>query len=575
MRNSSVLLETTNGDSLDLSNLLELSLSSMGYSKDRIIRYTFLIEEALFQWRKTLPGERKLSVIRYDSSKTVRFCFKIEGTRQNPLKVKLEKNAEFSMVNSLDRLMSGIGNELHYSYKNGVNEILLTLPKIKIEENLLRRNVWFLMVPLTLQALMSSIASNVDTLMLGFLDASSMSGVSLASVFVTIMIKLMHCMTYGTTSMMVQLWGKRDRDGVNQIASLTILIALFASSLFFTVSMFFPIKVMSMYSNDRDIIMNGAEYLRWLSPGFILTAVYTMIFCYLQTLDNVKKTVLFSIIGCICNVLFNAVFIFGLFGIRPLGARGAALATDLSALIQVVLGICELHRQDNVKIRLRLRYTVNVRAFFSHISSITVSGMTWIIAYNIINAAIGHMGKDIVSVNSLLLVLSGFVLSAKLGFGKSIGLVIGARIGNDQLELAKEQSGYAVKLCFQIAAVITPVFLLIGYVMRFLPVDLSPTALKYMNLMLLSYGTHIFFSVTNGTLVSGILYSGGDSRAVLVIDTIVMWGILVTLSLLAPRLTFIPPVALAMLLRNDEMLSFPMKYYRYKQYKWLRNITRA
>lgn len=573
MPGKSVVLETENCASSDISNLLELSLSSMGYSKDRIIRYTFLVEEALLRWKETLPPESKLSVIRCDTPKTVRFSFIIAGEYQNPFKISPGNNTGFSMVNAMDRLMSGVGKELKYSYKNGINEVILSLPKTNIEENLLKRNVWFLMVPLTLQALMSSIASNVDTLMLGFLDASSMSGVSLASVFVTILIKLMTCISYGTSAMMVQFWGKRDRDGVNQTASLTMLFALISSSVFFVMSALFPTAIMSLYSNDPDIIISGAEYLRWLSPGLVLTAVYTMIFCYLQTLDNVKKTVLYSIIGCICNVLFNAVFIFGPLGISPLGVRGAALATDISALIQVVLGICELKRQENIRFRLRLKYTINVRAFFSYISSITVTGMTWIVAYNIINAAIGHMGKDIVSVNSLLLVLSGFVLSAKIGVGKSVGIIIGTRIGNNQLELAKEQSGYALKLCSRVAAVMTPIFLLAGYIMRFLPVDLSPAALKYLTPMLLAYGTHIFFSEMNGTLVSGILYSGGDSKAVLVIDTIVLWGVLVSLSLLAPRITFIPPVVIAMLLRTDEMLSFPMKYFRYRQYKWLRNIT--
>lgn len=35
----------------------------------------------------------------------------------------------------------------------------------------------------------------------------------------------------------------------------------------------------------------------------------------------------------------------------------------------------------------------------------------------------------------------------------------------------------------------------------------------------------------------------------------------------------LPPIVVALLLHADEFTSFPFKLWRYKSYKWLRNLT--
>ncbi len=78
----------------------------------------------------------------------------------------------------------------------------------------------------------------------------------------------------------------------------------------------------------------------------------------------------------------------------------------------------------------------------------------------------------------------------------------------------------------------------------------------------------------NGTMIIGIFRSGGDTRFGLFMDVSTMWGFSIILGALAAFVFHAPVKVVYAILMCDELIKVPMGTLRYKQYKWLRDVTR-
>lgn len=78
----------------------------------------------------------------------------------------------------------------------------------------------------------------------------------------------------------------------------------------------------------------------------------------------------------------------------------------------------------------------------------------------------------------------------------------------------------------------------------------------------------------NSTTIAGIFCAGGDSQFGFWCDAIVMWGIILPLSYVSAFVWQLPPVYLYAVISLDEIIKLPAALIRYRQYKWLNNITR-
>ncbi len=92
---------------------------------------------------------------------------------------------------------------------------------------------------------------------------------------------------------------------------------------------------MHLFSNEADVIEQGVQYLRIISFSYVLTAI-TMI--YLNIMRSVERVIIATIVylvSLIVNILIAIPLIFGLFGLEPMGIRGAAYATLAARVVGV------------------------------------------------------------------------------------------------------------------------------------------------------------------------------------------------------------------------------------------------
>jgi len=578
MKAASQIKQFQLSSSIEVSQFLELFLENAGYSREKIIQYSFLIEEALIKWRDEFPSDTLVTVKRHSSAKNICFDLFLEGRKSDPFiidsKAVLDKIPEEVMH---DRLLSGVGYELKYIYQKGNNHLILELPLKTPEVTIFKRNLIFLMIPVVLQSLLNFITNYVDAFMLGFLDADSMSAVSLASSFCNIHLFLITGLCVAITTLVSQLWGKRDREGASCNINIAITVGLIISLIFAGASLFLPYQVMSFFTDVESIRILGVSYLRILTPSYFFISIYLVLYSVFRIMGKGSVALTIAIIGCGVNIIINAVLIFGLLGLPSLGISGAAIATITCQFVQCLACLVYSFRHKELGIKLSAK-AVNIRsrlkAFFHIFIPTGCQYLSWIVATSIISMAFGHLGPDVIAANSVLLIVSGLIFSVREGIGSAAGIMVGALLGKNKLDEAVERSKVILGVGLKFGIVASLAFALISFLLRFLPLDLSESAIFYMNLMIITCSLNVFSSCQNGIINSGALYIGGDSKAVLIIDSAVMWGVMVPISIIGTFVFKFPIVFMALFLKGDEILSFPFKFWRYKQKKWVRNLTK-
>lgn len=76
------------------------------------------------------------------------------------------------------------------------------------------------------------------------------------------------------------------------------------------------------------------------------------------------------------------------------------------------------------------------------------------------------------------------------------------------------------------------------------------------------------------TCIVGIFRSGGDTRFGMFIDAGILWGWSILFGFLAAFVWKLPVKTVYFILLSDELVKIPFCYIRYRQKKWLRNVTR-
>lgn len=161
-----------------------------------------------------------------------------------------------------------------------------------------------LVLPIAVQNLMTALVSASDALMLGFLDQSLLSAVSLATQVQFVLNLFYAALTIGSTVLAAQYWGKGDFRSVEKILAAVLKSALLVSVVFFFAALAVPELLMRIFG-------------------------------------------------------LNAVLIFGLIGFPQMGTVGAALATTISLAAELILVLMEDRaeaRRGEKAVCIRMKY---------------------------------------------------------------------------------------------------------------------------------------------------------------------------------------------------------------------------
>lgn len=213
------------------------------------------------------------------------------------------------------------------------------------------RDLWVLILPLLVEQALSVMVGMADTMMVSQAGEAAVSGVSLVDMIDVVIINLFAALGTGGAVVTSQYLGARDdQDARRSADQLALLAGIAGLSVGLLVLVGAGPLLGLLYSGvEPDVMEAGLTYLRIMACAFPFIALYNAGAAVFRSMGNSKVSMKISLLMNLCNIVGNAICIFGF----HMGVAGVALPSLFSwALAAGLILKLAANPQNQVPIRL-------------------------------------------------------------------------------------------------------------------------------------------------------------------------------------------------------------------------------
>lgn len=449
-----------------------------------------------------------------------------------------------------------------------------------IREKEFYRSLKKIAFPLAMQNLISVGVAMTDTVMLGRLGETAISASALANQLFFIFTFALFGLSGGTIVLCAQYWGKGDRQTISKIMGITLRFSLSIAVIFTGIGLIFSKEFMTLYTKDPGVIAGGVSYLHFVAPSYLFSAVTVIYLAVQRSMENVRISLVTSMTSFLVNVVLNSIFIFGLWGMPAMGVAGAALGTLIARGVELTIALVY-----QVFINKRFHFYFHhlflwdrdlLRDYFRYSGPVILNESLWGAGISVQAAILGNLGKYATAAANIVSVVQRLTTVLIFGVCDSATVLLGKKIGAGDEEGAKREASTFVLLSGGLGLISSFLVLVIGNVSVSAGVfSMTPLTEQYVRIMLYGAGTFVFLQSISAMNIVGIMRSGGDTRAAMLIDVGTLWLVSLPVGLTAGYVLHFAPPFVYICMSCDELLKVIICLWRFKKDKWLHNVTRS
>lgn len=436
-----------------------------------------------------------------------------------------------------------------------------------------------IVLPVVLQAIINQGVNMMDTIMVGKLGEAAISASSLANQFYNIYTFLCMGLSAAGLVLAAQYWGAGDKVTVRKVFDVLIQIIFAASTLFAILSLALSRQIISLYTNDQEVIAAGAGYLRITALVYLPHGIALVISNIMRSVGNARIGLYVSLASFFVNIGCNYVFIFGKLGFPAMGVSGAALGTLCSRAVE--FGVCTffvlvIDRKLCYRPTRLLRQPEKplLREFIRLGLPAIISDTILAFASSAIGMILGHMGREFVSAYSIVSVVDRMCTLATSGVGSAAGIMVGQSVGAGEAAEAKRR-GFSFLMLTAVLGVIGAILVVIVGDWSISLYDITPDTIAITRTMMIASALVVPFQNISSTLGKGVLRGGGDTQFLMVADVIFQWVASIPLGYLAGLVLNLSPFAVLLIVRIDYVIKGIWFIQRLTTDKWIHQVKRA
>lgn len=449
---------------------------------------------------------------------------------------------------------------------------------MKQEKNFLQ-TVWRLAIPVALQSMLQSSFSIVDQIMIGQLGSDSVAGVGLAGKFAWIFSVLVSAVGTVAGIMISQYIGQKNSVEIRRSVFVNLGAAVGLAVIFTILSITFPTQIMSIYTQDLSTRSIAVKYLVIMAGTYLPIAGATLLATLFRCAEMASLPLYASIAAAIFNTALNYILIFGKCGVSAMGAEGAAAATLVSQIVNLVLMILLLMKNRG-KLQEAFAETETEKRewtpfawkqYLSMLFPIFICEFAWSLGENVYAAIYGQLGTESCAAMTLINPVQGMMTGALCGISQAAGVLVGKRLGNGEYEQAYAESKKLMKYGLYCSLVLSLLIVFTrGFYVEVYQVKDSVKLLTQQ--ILLAYAIIAPIKVQNMILGGGILRSGGKTKYVMAIDMLGTWVFGVPFGLLAAFVCKFSIPYVYFILSLEECIRFGISLLVFHRRKWMQQL---
>lgn len=431
-------------------------------------------------------------------------------------------------------------------------------------------------IPISMQQLITVGINLMDTIMLSSMGDAQLSASSLAGQFINLFQICCMGIGMGASVLTSRYWGMKDKHSLKQTITLMLRCSLIFATIFTIITLVAPQMIMSLYSNDPEILEYGAIYLQWILPTYFCMGLSLTCTIVLRSVGQVKIPLTCSIIAFFVNVFFNYIFIFGKFGAPRMEIAGAALGTLIARLFELCF-ICGFFffKDDRITYRIKditMKCGSLMKEYFRISIPVLISDALLALGNNAVAMVMGRLGTAFVAANSVTMVVQQLSSVLTQGISNASGIITGHTMGEGDYEKAQRQGytflglGVVIGLCAGIFIMLIKTAVINYY-------QVTPEAKEIAHELMSAISIIMVFQSANSILTKGVLRAGGDTKFLMAGDILFLWIASIPLGYLAGLVFHWPAFWIYTMLKIDQIIKCIWCYFRLRSRKWMKKIN--
>ena len=311
------------------------------------------------------------------------------------------------------------------------------------------KSVLAITLPMIIQNAVTNLVNLLDNLMVGSLGTEQMSGVAIVNQFIFVFNLAVFGAISGAGIFTAQFNGRKDVDGVRQTVRMKLIICAVIGILGVSIIAGFGDFLINTFLHEGTegnlelTFKSGQDYLAVIVIGLIPFALSQV---YASTLRETGETVVpmaASVASIATNFIFNALLIFGLFGLPALGVVGAAIATVLSRFVELIILVCWTHKNKQ-KCPFAVGVFRNFRVPMPLVKQVLIKGtpillneLFWSLSITVSNQCYSTRGLDVVAAMNISFTLQNLLSVSYFALSSSIAIIVGNPLPQGRTSLTK------------------------------------------------------------------------------------------------------------------------------------------
>ncbi|WP_297288574.1 MATE family efflux transporter [uncultured Flavonifractor sp.] len=257
--------------------------------------------------------------------------------------------------------------------------------------------------PIFIELLLQMLVGNADQVMVGHFDPNGVGAIGNANQITNLVLLVFSVVSTASTILISRYLGADDKRRVNETYTLSLLVNGIFGLAVGALLMVLCGPAFTLMQVPAEIFEKSCLYLRIIGGGMVFQAIYLTFTAFFRSNQMMKESMIVAVVMNLLNIGGNAVLIGGAFGLPALGVAGAALSSDISRAVGVLLIVLLFRRKfgpvlswkllrpfpvDQLRLLLRIGIPAGGESISYNLSQVAIQSICNLFAIFVINTRV-------------------------------------------------------------------------------------------------------------------------------------------------------------------------------------------
>lgn len=439
------------------------------------------------------------------------------------------------------------------------------------------RTVAGIALPVGLQSMLQSSFSMIDQLMVGQLGSTAVAAIEVASRPAFIYSVSVGAVASAAGIMISQYLGMKDGKMADRSLSVNLAVAAALAGAFMAVCLLFPEQIIRIFIKDDPAVLSpGKDYLLRIAWTYLPLGLASILSVMIRCMERAVWPLAAGVASAAVNTFLNYALIFGRFGFPAMGVAGAAAASVISQVVNLLLILamfCRIRAEKHMILHFSLALgAAGWRQYLRMLLPILINEFFWSVGQNVNTFIYGHIGTGDLAAMSMTGPIQGLFTGAMSGVSQAAGILVGKRLGAREYEAAYRESKQLMRYGLAGSLVLSLVLICLRgpYVLLY---RVEPETQATAGLLLFVFAVLAPVKVANMILGGGIVRSGGKTGFVLAIEMSATWLVGAPLGLVTAFEFHLPIHWVYFILSQEELVRLLLTALLFRSRKWMTSLS--